>query len=99
MSDNEALMSNTNKQKAVSPHRVVLASADIAPSPDITKLIVGPFKVSERLRLSTRSKNVDPKGSLICNTARLDDGDHYNLVYLFQNYGTKKVTVTIRRAG
>jgi len=92
-------MSNTNKQKAVSPHRVVLASADIAPSPDITKLIVGPFKVSERPRLTTRSKNVDPKGSLVCHTARLDDGDHYNLVYLFQNYGTKKVTVTIRRAG
>ena len=66
-------MSNTNRQQTVSAHRGILASADIAPSPDITKLIVGPFKVSERPRLSTRSKNVDPKGSLVCRTARLDD--------------------------
>ncbi len=91
-------MTKTNAPQTALPHLGVLASADIVPSPDITKLVVGPFKVSERPRLSTRSKNVDPKGSLVCRTARLDDGDHYRLVYLFQNYGTKQVSVTIRRA-
>lgn len=66
---------------------------------DMERMILGPFKQGEVPRLSVRYKGVEPKGSLVCHKARLDEADKYKLVFNFQNFGIRAVEVTVRRIG
>ena len=58
---------------------------------------LGFFRDGEKPRITIRRYHVDPKGSLVCHTARLDEQDSYEKVYLFQNFGVRTVLVTLRR--
>jgi hypothetical protein len=75
----------------------VLFDQELPPMGEFVKVEIGPFRRDEDPKIDVRYENVYPEGSLSSDSTRLDDHGTYNIVYLFQNYGTKTARVIITR--
>lgn len=61
------------------------------------KLLIGPFDHKENPEFNVTKRGVDPPKSFIYRQDRLDQDDGFLILFLVQNYGTKRVEVTIKR--
>lgn len=63
----------------------------------LERIRLGPFTRGRHPNIRIRYEGVDPPHSTVVESVRVDlDADTYNLVYMFQNFGNKTVTATIK---
>lgn len=63
---------------------------------DLERITLGPFTHGQLPTVRIRYKGVDPPRSTVVDSTRVDvDACTYNLVYIFQNFGNRVVTVAV----
>jgi len=87
-------MANTQRPQPTN-HKNLLGQVEIQPG-DLQKLSLGTYRHGTPEPVIMLAYEPDTPDAIACHATRLDRGNHYELIYCFQNYGQVTCRVTVR---